>query len=825
MLPSLSKCPQSIKLIKNTKYLITMVILVFNHNCYGNLNNISSDLSNIDNLYNKKVDATKLGFLPKNLPNNIDDDKLYDTQELLLAFTINDIPRDHVDIVLKKNNNLYLSQDSIDKLNLNIKTDNTIKYYNKNYYIVSDKNITYSIKQATSTLEIKAPPSIFKETIIEPEFLWHHVEEPGTGAYINYDVLYRYTRNPKVSATEGLWNTTVFHKQNILTSDFKSNINKQTNKEEIIRLESKYVRDFPDDLISLTIGDTRTKADLWGSPILVGGLQIGTNFTLQPGFIYYPLPDITGEASIPSVVDLYINDTNRQRKNIQEGPFEVLDIPTISGSGEIKVIQKDLLGREKEYIVPYYLSSFSLKPGVKDYSVTLGVLRDNFGLASNDYNKLAITGNYREGINNSFTYALRGEFKEKQAAAGIRTTLTSADYGELNLVGVGSLQNQTRSGAGGLFKLVYINQFNKINFNVTSDIITKRFIQLGDNPNTEPYRSSLQTFIGIPFSYNNNLTLSYITRNNRNKKPEDLVTVNYTHNIKNIANIRLSSQVDLNNLKRKVLFLNITQAFPSENITASLASNFENDEKTRSILNVNKSIDQYNGYGYYFRASHKDTTDYFADIKYRNQYTSLQAEYNYLSNTHNYRFSARGGLAYYDKNFFITRRIRDSFAVIDTDNIDNVNIYHNNLIITQTNSNGKAIIPQLISFNENNISIDPVELPLTAKFDKTNIKLIPYRNTGTTVNFDIKRNYSVVFHINNKDKNNKILTGAHITDSEDNLLTIVGYDSYVYLNIDKNSINKKFKAQWLSGECEFNLPIDDVNDDTLQLDIGDITCA
>lgn len=794
-----------------SKYIITIIILVINCNCYSNTSSNPKDIS-------------RLSFLPDKLSNSIDDDELYDTQELLVAFTINDIPRNYVDIVLKRNNNLYLSQDSIDKLNLNIKTNNRIKYYNKNYYIISDKNITYSIKQATSTLEIKAPPSIFKETIIEPEFLWHDVQVPGTGAYINYDVLYRYTRKPNISAIDGLWNTTFFHKQNVITSDFKSSIDRQTNKAEIIRLESKYIRDFPNDLITLTIGDTRTNADLWGSPILIGGLQIATNFTLQPGFIYYPLPDITGEASIPSVVDLYINDTNRQRKNIQEGPFEVLDIPTISGKGEIKVIQKDLLGREKEYIVPYYLSSYSLKSGIKDYSVTIGALRDNFGLNSNDYNKLAITGNYRAGITNNFTYALRGELKEKQAAAGLRTTLTSPHYGELNLVGVASVQNQSQAGAGGLFKLTYLNQFNKINFNITADIINKKFIKLGDDPDKEPYRSSLQTFIGIPFNYNNNLTLSYITRNNRSQKPEDLVTINYTHNIKNTANIRLSSQVDLNNLKRKILFLNITKAFPSKNITTSLANNFENNEKTRTIFNLNRSIDQYNGYGYYFRASHKDTTDYYADVKYRNQYTSLQAEYNYLNNNNNYRLSARGGLAYMDKNFFITRRIRDSFVVIDTDSVNKVNIYHNNRIITQTNSKGKAIIPQLNSFNKNNISIDPSELPLTAKFDKTRKDIIPYRNTGSMISFDIKRNYSIVFNIINKNKTNKIETGAHITDSENNLLTIVGYDSYVYLNISKDSINKKFKAQWLSGQCEFSLPIDAVSDDTIQLDVGEITC-
>lgn len=743
----------------------------------------------------------------------------------MLAFTINKIPRGHVDIVLIKNNDLYISSASLKKFNINKSNKSKINYYDQDYYRLDKEQFKYSIQQVTSTIEITVPPEQFIKTVIEPNHIWHQIKEPGSGAYINYDLLYKYTKEPSVKKLDGLLNTTAFHKQNILTSDFKISLDKKSNNNKLTRLETKFIRDFPDKLVTLTIGDSRSIADLWGNPILLGGIQLATNFELQPGFVYYPLPDITGVATIPSAIDLYINDTNRQRKNLQEGPFEILDIPIINGSGQIEVIEKDILGREKTYSIPYYLSSYSLKSGIKQYSITTGALRNNFAKENDGYKHFAAIGNYRQGINNNFTYALRGELKEKQSTFGIRTTFSKEKIGELNLVASASFQNQTKSGAGGLFKAVYINQFaNKLNFNITADAITTKYISLGDDPDKQPYRASLQTFVGIPFGYSNSLTLNYITRDNRNKPSQSIISANYYHNIKNIVNIGLSSQYDFNNSKRKLLFLNIVRSFPKHNITSSIASNIETDQKPRYIFDINKGISDYNGYGYHLRASRKQNIDILADIKYNSEYNSLQAEYNHLNHENNYRFSARGGIAYFDKEIFITRTIADSFAVVDTDKINNIHIYHNNRLITKSKSNGRAIIPQLNSYNLNKIALDPSELPLNAQFDKTNIEFTPYRYSGSKLKFDIQQHNAVIMRL--IDNNNKpILTGTHIANTKEKLLTIVGFDGQVYLNIANSSPDQIFEAHWLDGQCKFQLPNIPNKDSVTDINIGNIKCT
>lgn len=762
---------------------------------------------------------------------NFDQDKLYDSKELLLAFNINNVPRNYVDIVLLKNNQVFISEKTIDKFNLKKENVDQIKYYDRNYYRLDQSKINYSIQQATSTLVLIIPPEQFNKTIIEPDNLWHKATVPGVGAYVNYDVLYRYTRKPDVRSFDGLLNTTAFYKQNILTSDFKLNYDKRTNEnydsKELTRLETKFIRDFPDKMLTLTIGDTRSFADLWGNPILMGGIQIATNFDLQPGFVYYPLPDISGVASIPSAVDLYINDTNRQRKNLREGPFEILDIPVVNGSGEIEVIEKDILNREKKYSIPYYLSSFALKPGITQYSLTAGLIRTNFAQSNDRYNKLAVVGNYRTGLTNHLTYGIRGEFKEKQATFGLRSTYSREKYGELNLVSAFSQQNLTQSGSGIYGRLIYINQFaRKYNFNLTLDAVSRKYISLGDDPKKLPYRGSLQTFLGIPFGYGSNLTLNYIARDNRNNPSQSLVSVNLNQNIKNLVNITLSSQYDFNNSERKLVFLNFTKSIPEYNAIGSLSSNFETGQKTRYILDLNRAIPEYKGVGYHIRASKKENVDLLADIKYNNQYNSMQLEYNHLNDENNYRASIRGGLAYLNNDFFVSRTISDSFAIIDTNNIYGVNIYHNNRLIAKTNNSGRAIVPQLISFTPNRISLDPSELPLSTNFHNTSLELIPHRNTGTNVSFKAEKNNPVILRL--IDKNKKALqTGSHITDTKDNMLTLVGFDGQIYLNLNEENTKKTFMVHWLDGKCMFDLPETkaeaDSNIDVINL--GDIICS
>src|SRR5204862_86830 len=74
-----------------------------------------------------------------------------------------------------------------------------------------------------------------------------------------------------------------------------------------VRLDSTFAVDYPEKLTSLRLGDTLSRPGTWGRPIRLGGLQYGTNFNVQPGFIRQPVLEAAGSATLPSTVDLFVN--------------------------------------------------------------------------------------------------------------------------------------------------------------------------------------------------------------------------------------------------------------------------------------------------------------------------------------------------------------------------------------------------------------------------------------------------------------------------------------------------------------------------------------
>lgn len=136
------------------------------------------------------------------------------------------------------------------------------------------------------------------------------------------------------------------------------------------------------------------------------------------GFLSFPLPTLRGEASLPSTVDVFVNNSQRLQGRVQPGPFDISDLPLVTGQGEIRTVVRDLLGREQVVVQPYYISPSLLKPGLSAYSVETGFLRLNYGTESNRYGRAMVAGTWRNGVTPTFTQEWRGEFTRRQQAAG-----------------------------------------------------------------------------------------------------------------------------------------------------------------------------------------------------------------------------------------------------------------------------------------------------------------------------------------------------------------------------------------------------------------------
>jgi outer membrane usher protein len=76
------------------------------------------------------------------------------------------------------------------------------------------------------------------------------------------------------------------------------------------RLGTTWERDDPASMTALKIGDAVTHAGALGVPTLFAGVSWGTDFNTAPGFITFPLPSVSGIATLPSTFSVVANGIN-----------------------------------------------------------------------------------------------------------------------------------------------------------------------------------------------------------------------------------------------------------------------------------------------------------------------------------------------------------------------------------------------------------------------------------------------------------------------------------------------------------------------------------
>ncbi len=166
------------------------------------------------------------------------------------------------------------------------------------------------------------------------------------------------------------------------------------------------------------------------------GLRWSRNFGLRPDLLTTPLLATSGTATVPSTVDVFVNNQLVTSNQLPPGPFVIDRLPTVSGTGDVSVVVRDALGREEVLTQSFYSSVTLLAPGLSQYSVNLGKIRDNYALDSNDYGPTLGEVSYRRGITDAITLEGHAEYLAGEAhAAGLNAAFGLGQIGVINFTG------------------------------------------------------------------------------------------------------------------------------------------------------------------------------------------------------------------------------------------------------------------------------------------------------------------------------------------------------------------------------------------------------
>jgi outer membrane usher protein len=176
-----------------------------------------------------------------------------------------------------------------------------------------------------------------------------------------------------------------------------------------VRLDSALIFENPQALSHLIIGDAITATQGWGRAVRFGGVEWGNDFSLRPGLVTQPLPAFFGQSEVPATVDVFSGAAKVYQQTIDPGPFELRNLPIVTGGGSATIVTRDVLGRETTQNIALYTDSGLLAPGLQSLTLDTGFLRTGYGRESFGYDTPVVSGDWRRGFSNTLTLRAHGE--------------------------------------------------------------------------------------------------------------------------------------------------------------------------------------------------------------------------------------------------------------------------------------------------------------------------------------------------------------------------------------------------------------------------------
>lgn len=655
-------------------------------------------------------------------------------QEMLLAVYINQENLNETALLLKMEDALLASGEDMQQWRLRLPPKSTLSYQGHEYYdLRTIAGISsYRIDEARQALLIEAKPDAFSATEVNgaaPDF---STPDPSSlGGFFNYDV-FAQSFELQSFQLDSLMELGAFNGWGVGVSNFLAR--DISGEARLVRLDSTWTIDKPDQLASFRIGDSISSAGAWGRPVRFAGLQWATNFQTQPRFITFPMPSMAGEAVLPSVVDVYVDNNLLLNREVQPGPFTVNNIPTITGLREMRMVVRDMLGREQIISQPYYASPGLLKKNLQEFSYEIGSIRENYGLRSNDYGRWFAVGTHRLGFSDDFTGEWHAEVLQDQQNMGIGGIYLSPSIGVFDASIAGS---HSQKGTGALLAVGFQRQTSVLSFGGQAQFASSRFAQLGLDPDRPAPKLLSSMHLGISAGEYGSFSVNHIYQQYRDQGNINLINANYNFTVGEGWFLNLSAFTSLSDDADKGVALVLNHTL-GERTSASLTAGLQNDSAT-TFMQVQQNLPPGSGMGYRVLAGYDGSERLEAGITLQNDVGTYSLDAYRFQGRNNFRASASGGLAFMAGDAFLSRRINTSFAVVRVPDYANVRVYAENQLVATTNASGNALVPMLRPYQENHIRIEQADLPLDAQIDTLTINAKPYFRSGFLLNFPIRR--------------------------------------------------------------------------------------
>lgn len=562
----------------------------------------------------------------------------------------------------------------------------------------------------------------------------------------------------------------------------------------ILRLDSAWSYDRPGRLQRLQLGDAITQTDGFTTPVRYGGVQFGTDFSLQPQFIPYPVGNLTGSAALPSTIEVYQHGQLQTSRQVPAGRFELTDIPIINGNGDLQLVVRNALGQRVVLSQSVYGSSQRLRSGLSAYSVETGFLRLDYATRQDRYSQQFLALGDRYGISDETTIGAR--FEGTGAEQTLAGTIVRAwpGIGEFQLSVNGS---STRDlGTGGTIGLGFQRTTTFFSFGGSVRVASPSYAELGRLAGD--LKRQIQAFVGTSLPYGASLNVAYSELSLRSTGRIALQVATFNMPLPQLGYLSLSWSKPAGG--SNFVGLNFTHSFGG-NVSGSVGLSHDEDSGFSKVAAVQKNTSGVLGTSWRALVQDGPARGVDAAVQQTSSVGSAGAEISTLGGVNDLRVTASTGLAWFGGTPLFTRTSDQSFALVDVPGVSRARVYRENQLVGRTDDKGQLVVPGLQPYQAMHLSVAPQDLPLDRPL-LADARVVAVPPGGARVGFPLATGHHVSLRL--RSTGGKPIPPGAMTELDGHADALpVGFDGVIYLDV---SMSHHLLVHWRHGACRADVP-------------------
>jgi outer membrane usher protein len=572
------------------------------------------------------------------------------------------------------------------------------------------------------------------------------------------------------------------------------------NRRSYRRLDTYWSYSDPERMSTWTAGDLISGGLAWSRPVRMAGVQWRRNFATRPDLITLPMPSFSADATVPSAVELYVNNVRQFGSQVQDGPFVLDTLPRISGAGQATLVVTDHLGRVSQTTVPLYIDQQRLAPGLSDFSVEVGLLRHGYGGNDDGYDsRPVVSASWRRGLAASLTLEGHGEIGPGLQLAGLGVAWSPANrWGLLTA----SYSHSLGDTQGSQHSLGYQWHSPYFGFDVQHLRRSAGYRDLGDLGNAATgfvptLRGSDRATAWVPLP-RGSLAMTWLRQRNGDQGSHEVRSLSWNQNIGE----RLTASATVFEVDGRIgAGLSVGRVL-GERMHATVGAT-HNQDRISGHAGIRRSAPYQGGWGWNVQAGERSGRFLHASAQVRGRHGEAWFGIDHFGGRSGAFVQASGSVVRMDGHTFLSRYIHDGFAVVSTHGIADVLILSENRSYGRSNAAGYLLVPDLRSWQRNRLSIDPDDLDADVRVGDLVRIVTPAERSGVLVAFEIGRIQPALLVLMGLD-DQPLPAGSRARIAASGEAVIVGFDGEVYL--DDVDADTTIEFAFTDGRCLYRVP-------------------